>query len=95
MTGTLRPGNELNALAPELHVLGVVDLLFARGAVPGAFRAPEATVALALSGNSPDPRIVEAIPAVLAWNPWNAYLLDAYGRSYDRGPFIASPGSPT
>ncbi|HEV3260859.1 MAG TPA: hypothetical protein VG013_28665 [Gemmataceae bacterium] len=31
----------------------------------------------------PDPRIVEALPAVFAWNTWNEHLLTAYARASD------------
>jgi len=83
LTGTVEPGRELRELAVELFRLGVVDLVVADAAVPGAFLPPEQVAALVLSGNAPDPRIVEAVPAVLAWNTWNPLLLDAYGRSFD------------
>jgi hypothetical protein len=83
LTGTIQPRRDLRDLAIELFNLGIVDLVVADAAVPGAFRPIEQVVALVLSGNAPDPRVVEAIPAVLAWNAWNRFLLDAYGRSYD------------
>jgi hypothetical protein len=37
-------------------------------------------LALAVAGNEPNPRIIEAIPAVLAWNRWSPSLLRAYTR---------------
>jgi len=83
INGTTQPGHELRDLAVELFNLGVVDLIVPESAVPGAFRPPEQVVALVLSGNAPDPRVVEAIPAVLAWNVWNPWLLEGYGRSFD------------
>jgi transcriptional regulator with XRE-family HTH domain len=84
LTGHNRPGLELRDLAIELRHLGVVDLLVADAQVPGAFRPPEQIVASVLQGDSPDPRIVEALPAVLAWNGWNEHLLLAYARTNDR-----------
>jgi hypothetical protein len=38
---------------------------------------------LVLGEDRPQPRIVEALPAVLAWNAWNIRLLYAYARSAD------------
>jgi hypothetical protein len=37
-------------------------------------------IALAVADPEPDPRIVEAVPAVLAWNELEPFLLWAYGR---------------
>jgi transcriptional regulator with XRE-family HTH domain len=84
LSGRERPGADLSQLAIELHALGVVDLLVEGAAVPGAFRPAEEVVALAVGGDRPDPRIVEAVPAVLAWNPWYVPLLQAYSTLYDR-----------
>jgi transcriptional regulator with XRE-family HTH domain len=83
LTGTFQPGREWNDIALEVSHLGVVDLVVSGAAVPGAFRPPEQVVALVLSGDAPHPRVVEAVPAVLAWNAWNRHLLGAYARSYD------------
>src|SRR4051812_41280173 len=60
LTGDARPGTRLADLAVELRALGVVDLLVPEARVPGAFRPPEEVVALAVSGERPDPRVVEA-----------------------------------
>src|SRR5690242_4341937 len=81
--GSNRPGVEWRDLAVELRQLGIVDLWVDKQRVPGAFRPPEQVLALVLSGEQPDPRVVEAIPAVFAWNPWNPRLLEAYGYTYD------------
>jgi hypothetical protein len=40
-------------------------------------------IALAVTGNQPEPRIIEAIPAVLAWNRWSHTLLRAYSRKHE------------
>jgi transcriptional regulator with XRE-family HTH domain len=79
LTGTDRPPTDLKALAIELRRLGLVDLWVEGPLVPGAFRRPEEVVALALAGDEPAARIVEAMPAVLAWNRWSGALLRAYG----------------
>src|SRR5439155_9241353 len=78
------PGAELQDITIELQSLGIADLLVPGVRVPGAFRPREEIVALALSGNEPEPRVLEAIPAVLAWNRWNPHLLRAYGRTYEK-----------
>ena len=80
INGEPTPGTEIPALALELRHLGIVDLLVPKATVPGAFRPTEQIVALAVHGSQPEPRIVEAIPAVLAWNPWYPPLLRAYSR---------------
>lgn len=80
--GTNWPGREYRDLAFELHALGVVDLLLPSRWVPAAYLPPEQVVALILGEDVVEPRIVEALPAVLAWNPWNERLLEAYAASY-------------
>jgi transcriptional regulator with XRE-family HTH domain len=79
LTGSDRAGESLAGIAIELRQLGIVDLWVKGAVVPGAFRRPEEVIALALSAREPDPRVVEAIPAVLAWNEINPTLLRAYG----------------
>ena len=79
VAGSDRPGDGLRDIAIELRHLGLVDLWVADTAVPGAFRRPEEVIARAVVGQEPDPRILEAIPAILAWNRINPVLLRAYG----------------
>jgi transcriptional regulator with XRE-family HTH domain len=83
LTGANEPGIELPDMAVQLRHLGVVDLFVPTATVPGAFRPAEEIVALVVSGDRPEPRLVEAVPAVLAWNPWDVRLLEAYGQSHD------------
>jgi transcriptional regulator with XRE-family HTH domain len=83
-TGSNYSGLDLRDIAIELQHLGMVDLLVLDPVVPGAFRPPEQILAWVLSGNLPEVRLVEAVPAVLAWNHWNVRLLEAYGYTYDR-----------
>lgn len=84
LTGTSRPGRELPDLAMELQRLGAVDLLVKEKRVSWAFRRPEEVVACALCPARVDPRVLEALPAVLAWNRWSVGLLDAFAREADR-----------
>ena len=79
LTGTDRPGSGPAGLATELRGLGASDLWVDGAIVPGAARRPEEVLALAVSGSAPDPRIVEALPALLAWNRPRPTLLRAFG----------------
>ncbi len=79
LSGADRPGVELKELAVELRRLGAIDLWVANAAVPGAARHPEEVIALAVSGISPDPRVVETLPALLSWNKISPIILRAYG----------------
>lgn len=79
LTGSDRPGEGLAEMAVELRRLGIEDLWIEGAIVPGAFRRPEEVISIVLSSREPDPRIVEAIPAVLAWNEINPTLLRAHG----------------
>ena len=77
--GSNRPGRELRHMAVELRSLGMADLWVKDAVVPGMFRRAEELSALAVGGEEPDPRIVEAIPAILAWNEIDPILLRAHG----------------
>ena len=83
LTGDNRPALGLRDVALELRHLGVVDLFVPDAHVPGAFRPPEEVVAWAVRGDCPDPRIVEAVPVVFAWNAWDRRLLTAFARASD------------
>ena len=73
--GSDRPGTERRHLAVELRSLGIADLWIGDAVVPGAFRRAEELIPMAIAGEEPDPRIVEAIPAVLSWNEIDPVLL--------------------
>ena len=64
--GSNYPGTRWRDLAIQLRELGIVDLFVEGAVVPGAFRPNEEVVAIALSETAPEPRIVEAIPAIPA-----------------------------
>jgi transcriptional regulator with XRE-family HTH domain len=83
INGSNHPGAELPEIAIELQSLGVADLFVPSAVVPGAFRSTEEVLALAVSGDQPELRIIEALPAVLAWNCWSAPLLRAVSRRHD------------
>ena len=78
LTGSDRPGTGLREIAFELRSLGWVDLWIEDAVVPGAFRTPEELIPLTVSGAEPDPRILEAVPAILAWNELSPKLLRAH-----------------
>jgi transcriptional regulator with XRE-family HTH domain len=78
LTGDDRPGAGLEDLSIQLRRLGLVDLWVRDARVPGSFRRPEEVVSLALSGQAPDPRIVEGMPAALAWADLDPHLLAAH-----------------
>ena len=80
LTGSVTPGAELSDIAIQLQWLKIVDLSVPESPVPGAFRPTEEVLALTVRGNQPNPRIVEAIPAVLAWNRWSPSRLREFSR---------------
>lgn len=83
LTGSERVGDQLPDLAVQLWNLGIVDLHVESERAPGAFGRTEESIAICVSGNAPSPRIIEALPAVLAWNQWSPDLLDAFASSID------------
>jgi transcriptional regulator with XRE-family HTH domain len=88
LNGSVTPGTELPDFALQLQWLRIVDLVVPESLVPGAFRPTEEVLALAVRGNQPNPRIVEAIPAVLAWNRWSPSRLREYSRPRASKPSI-------
>jgi transcriptional regulator with XRE-family HTH domain len=74
----------LSEIVFELRNLGIIDLKAGGAGPPSAFRPAEQIIALTLSGDEPESRIIEAIPAVLAWNPIDPRLLKAYAVRSDR-----------
>ena len=84
LSGSDNPGRGVRDITIELRSLGLVDLWVDAPAVPGAFRRPEEVIALAVADDGPEARIVEGIPALLAWNRWNAGLLRAFAGTTDR-----------
>jgi transcriptional regulator with XRE-family HTH domain len=84
LTGNPRPALDLKGIAFELYQLGVRDYVVEGAAVPGAFRRPEEVVVLALRGDRPEARLIDAMPFVLATRPLNAGLALAYANHHDR-----------
>ncbi len=82
-TGNWRPARDLRGIAIELFWLGIRDLEVPDASVPGAFRRGEQVLVLALQGNRPEPRVVEAVPFVLAQRKLNVPLTLAFARLYD------------
>jgi len=80
ISGSDRPGGELRDIAVQLRNMGVVDLWVQDAVVPCAFQQPEEVIVLAVQGHAPDPRIITALPAVLAWNAWDRRQLKAFCR---------------
>lgn len=83
LTGSDYVGSEISDISIQLQFLGIVDLHVENEHVPGAFRTDEDVMAIAVSGNVPSPRIIEAMPAVLAWNMWKPALLLAFAKERD------------
>ena len=77
------PGTELTDISFQLQMLGIADLHVPNERVPGAFRSDEEVIALAVTGNAPSARIIEAMPAVLAWNAKNRFTLRLFADMYD------------
>jgi len=75
LNGRVRSGAEVADLAYQLHWLGIVDLLVPNALVAGAFRPTEEVLAILVRHDQPNPRIIEALPAVLAWRGWSASRL--------------------
>ncbi len=82
-SGGWRPTNDLRGIALELGQLGIRDLEVLGAQVPGAFRAAEQIVPLALQGDAPEPRVLEAIPFILARRQLTVPLTLAFADVYD------------
>jgi transcriptional regulator with XRE-family HTH domain len=81
--GRARPGNDLQWLAIELYQLGIRDLEIAGARLPGALRVAEQVVTAALGGAQPEPRVVEAMPSILARRKLNVPLTLAFADQLD------------
>lgn len=81
VSGEVRPGTTLCDLAAELWHLGMMDLIVPNARVPGAYRPAEEVVALAVGTERPEPRVIEALPAILAWNRLRPEVLEAFARA--------------
>lgn len=81
VAGSVRPSGSLSDLTAELRHLGITDLIVPNARVPGAYRPAEEVAALAVGTERPDPRVIEGLPAVLAWNRWRPAVLEAFARA--------------
>ena len=66
-----------------MYDLGIRDWIVSDAEVPGAFRRPEQVIALALRGDRPEVRILEALPYVLSRRRLDARLALAFAEIYD------------
>jgi transcriptional regulator with XRE-family HTH domain len=82
-TGRWLPANDLRGIAVELYRLGFHDLEVSEPQVPGAFRHPEEVLVLAVRGDRPEPRVIEAVPAVLARRRLRVPLLAGFANVHD------------
>jgi transcriptional regulator with XRE-family HTH domain len=81
VTGEDQPGTTLPGIALELWHLGIVDLMVPGARVPGTYRPAEEVLTLAVGTERPEPRVIEALPAVLAWNRLRPGVLEAFARA--------------
>jgi transcriptional regulator with XRE-family HTH domain len=81
VTGKELPGTALSDIAAELWHWGIVDLVVPQARVPGTYRPKEEVLVLAVGTERPEPRVIEALPAVLAWNRWRPGVLEAFARA--------------
>lgn len=59
----------------------MVDLRVTGERVPSAHRPTEEVMALAVGTEAPEPRVIDALPALLAWNRWRPALLVAFAQA--------------
>lgn len=82
LNGTERPGEDLAGISFELRFYGLSDLLVSGAQVPGAYRGFEEVIALAVGELRPDPRVIDAIPALLLRNTWSAHVLGGFAAAH-------------
>ena len=82
--GRFTPTHDLRGIAVELYRLGIRDLVVANPRVPGVLRHPEETLVLVVSGDRPKPRLLEAIPFVLARRKFRASLVSTFAKIHDK-----------
>ena len=83
LTGKDSPPSDLKGIAHELYQLGIHDLVVSDAVVPGAFRRAEQIIAIALRGDRPEVRILEAMPYVLSRQRIHVKLALAFAELYD------------
>ena len=83
IAGRWTPTNDLRGIALELYRLGIRDLVVSDSQVPGSFRHDEEVLVLAVCGDRPEPRVVEAIPFLLARRDFHGPLAAAFADVHD------------
>ena len=83
MDGNLSVPNDVQGIAFELNQLGIWDLEVSDPVVPGSFRHPSQVIVLALRGDTLLPRVVDALPFVLARKAIPVPLTLAFADTYD------------
>jgi transcriptional regulator with XRE-family HTH domain len=84
ITGKKSPSVGLKGIAFELYQLGIRDYVVEGATAPGAFRRREQVVVLALKGDKPETRLVEAMPVLLATHTLCVGLALAFANVHDR-----------
>lgn len=89
VAGVLGPAEGgLETIAVELHRLGLRDLVVSDARVPGSLRHTEEVLVIAVSGDRPNPRVVEGIPFVLAQTKFLPSLIPAFAKLHDRRAWV-------
>ncbi len=81
--GRCTPTYDLRGIAVELYRLGIRDLEVADPRVPGTFRHKEELLFLAVAGERPEPRVIEAIPYLLLLRHFLPKLVTSFAKVYD------------
>ena len=79
----LWPARSLRGIAVELHWMGIRDLEIPDLVPPCSFRTREEVLVLAVMGDRPEPRVVEALPLVLCVNKFRPQLVSGFCDRYD------------
>lgn len=84
IAGRCMPTYDLRGIALELYRLGIRDLQVSDPRVPGSARHREEVLVIAVSGDRPEPRIVEAVPFLLLQRYYIVELVTAFAGVFDK-----------